>query len=219
MKKLQYYFWATYFRKSSDKLHKKHEDVYQGVVLDIGGRDRGVFEKPKDKVRQWIFADLEKKHDPDMILDVADMKEVEDQSIDVIEASSLFEHVYKIDRGLEECYRVLKNEGKVVITVPFLYPIHADPDDFQRWSWSKWKRDLIELGFSIEVMEIMGGFFSLQGDMLKNLVKSLPFGVRHLLCLFFPFIDLLTLFDGLEVVRDSKRLGKYDRGYFIIAKK
>ena len=219
MKNPQYFFWATYYRKSSDELHEKHADIYHGVVLDIGGRDRGRFEKPKNEVKEWLFADIEKKHDPDIVLDVASMDKIENKSIDIIEANSLFEHVYKIKKGLEECHRVLKDDGKIVITVPFLYPVHADPDDFQRWTWSKWEKELIDLGFTIEVMETMGGFFSLQGDMLKNLIKSFVPGIKHFCCLFFPLIDLLVSLDNFKRVKNNKRIGKYDRGYFIIAKK
>jgi len=43
------------------------------VVLDIGGRNRGKFIKPKDKVEKWIFADIESKHKPDIVVDVCDI--------------------------------------------------------------------------------------------------------------------------------------------------
>ena len=70
-KSLKYYFWATYHRKKLDELQEKHKRVYKGIVLDIGGRDRGKFIKPKNNVKKWIFADIEKKHNPDLVLDVA----------------------------------------------------------------------------------------------------------------------------------------------------
>jgi hypothetical protein len=58
---LQYYFWASYRRKILDDLLEGAKDYYKGIVLDIGGRDRGRLEKPKDRVKKWIFADIEKK--------------------------------------------------------------------------------------------------------------------------------------------------------------
>lgn len=117
-----------------DLLNEKYSYLYKGVVLDIGGRDRGRFKKPKDKVEKWIFADINASHNPDIIIDVSDMQEIESSSIDVINAIELFEHVRKIDDGLGECYRVLKSGGILIISTPFLFPIHADPFDYQRWT-------------------------------------------------------------------------------------
>ena len=100
-----------------DFLQEKYKNLYQGIVLDIGGRDRGKFRKPKENVEKWIFADINPNHNPDIILDVADMKQIESESIDVINAIELFEHVEKIKKGLRECFRVLKNNGIIIISV------------------------------------------------------------------------------------------------------
>ena len=118
-KKIRYYFWASYRRRLLDKLQNKYSFLYKGIVLDIGGRDRGMFKKPKDKVEKWIFADIESKHNPDIILDVADMNSFSNNSIDFINAIELFEHVKNIEKGLEECYRVLKKDGIMFISAPF----------------------------------------------------------------------------------------------------
>lgn len=134
---INYYLWATYRRKKLDELQEKYQDLYHGIVMDIGGRDRGKFKKPKDKVKKWIFVDIEKKHNPDLILDIAEMKKIKSKSIDLINAIELFEHVGKIDKGLDECLRVLKKGGRLIISAPFLYKIHADPYDFQRWTETK----------------------------------------------------------------------------------
>jgi len=220
IKKLQYYFWATYRRKILDNLQEKYKHLYKGVVLDIGGRDRGYFKKPKDNVEKWIFADIVKEHNPDIVLDVANMKNMGDKSIDVINAIELFEHVEDIEKGLDECYRILKKGGIMIISVPFLYPIHADPYDFQRWTEDKWRIELEKRGFKIEKIEIMGRFFTVFGDMLKLLIKSLPFGIRHLSYVLFPIIDLIVLLDNYDtIIKNMEKLSKYHGGYFIICKK
>lgn len=132
IRNIQYYLGATYHRKILDKLLGKNKHYYQGVVLDIGGRDRGRFNKPKHKVEKWIFADIEERHNPDIVLDVCDMNQITSDSIDVINATEIFEHIENPEKGLEECYRVLKKDGVLMLSMPFLFPIHADPPDFQR---------------------------------------------------------------------------------------
>lgn len=216
---LNYYFWATYRRKNLDKLQERYKNLYHGVVLDIGGRDRGKFKKPKDKVEKWIFADIEKKHNPDLVLDVANMRGIKSKSIDVVNAMELFEHVEKIDKGLDECYRVLKRGGRLMISVPFLYPIHADPYDFQRWTETKWRKELTNRYFEIENFEIMGRYFTVHCGMIRELIEALPKILRYLLRISYPFLDLLARLDNRNIIKENKILNKYHGGYFIVAKK
>jgi hypothetical protein len=54
--------------------------------------------------------------------------------------------------------------------------------------------------------------------MLKKIIKVMPFGIRHIFYLFFPFIDCMVLLDNLDFIKKSE-LGKYHGGYFIIVKK
>jgi len=216
---LLYYLKASYRRRLLDKLLRKHADIYKGIVLDIGGRDRGQFIKPRTNVERWIFADINTKHNPDLVLDVADMKQVKSESIDVVNATELFEHVEKIDDGISECHRVLKQDGKILITVPFLYPVHADPFDFQRWTLTKWKNKLGKMNFSIERIEIMGRYFNVINETMKTFINSLPIIVRHLGYLLLPFFDLTNKLDTTNWIKNHPKLGNYHGGYFIVARK
>ena len=100
MSKLNYK-WLSYRRKMLDVLQEKYNYLYEGIVLDIGGRDLGEYQKPKDKVKKWIFADINKDNNPDIVLDVANMEKIESNSIDVVNAIELFEHVQDIDKGIK----------------------------------------------------------------------------------------------------------------------
>ena len=219
LKKIKRYFRGSYRRQHLDKLQKYYIPEYKGIVLDIGGRDRGAFNKPKEKVDKWIFADIESAHNPDIVIDVADMNNIDTESIDIVNAMELFEHVEKIDEGIAECYRVLKYEGKLIMSVPFLYQIHADPYDFQRWTQTKWKSELEKLGFKIEKTEIMGRFFTVRNSMQKTFIQSLPVIIRHIGYLLFPIFDILNKFDNTSWIKNHPKLGNYHSGYFIIAKK
>lgn len=216
----KYYFWASYRRKMLDRLQEKYKDLYRGVVLDIGGRDRGKFQKPKNKVDKWIFADIEKKHNPDIVLDVANMKQIKDKSVDVINAIELFEHVKNPKQGIEECSRVLKKGGMIIVSTPFLYPIHADPCDFQRWTKTKWELELKSAGFKIKNIEIMGSFFTILMEYQKIFIGSLPKRLGKLFKLFsYPLMDLITSLDNLKLIKNNKTFSGFHGGYFIIAKK
>lgn len=147
------------------------------------------------------------------------MSEIKNESVDVINVIEVFEHVRQIEKGLQECKRVLQNGAKLIISVPFLYPIHADPGDYQRWTIQKWRYELEKLGFTIKDFEIMGLFFTVLTDMVKTSFKSVP-KIILILCLFFyPILDLIKKLNCTKLVKNSEKLNKYPGGYFIIAEK
>lgn len=217
--KVRYFLFSSYRRKALDRLSEKYRSEYKGVVLDIGGRDRGSFKKPKDMVEKWIFADIEAKHKPDLVLDVANMKGTSSESIDTIGALELFEHVEQIKEGLDECQRVLKKGGKMILSVPFLYPIHGDPFDFQRWTLAKWEKEFKSRGFVIEKREIMGRFFLVFAEMIRSLLFSLPRPLRILGYFCLLILEGLILLDRTDFAKNNRKLAGYQGGYFLILRK
>ncbi len=123
------------------------------------------------------------------------MTQISSNSIDIINAMELFEHVEDISSGLKECYRVLKENGVLLISAPFLYHIHADPYGFQRWTNTKWKNELTKLGFKIEKIFTMGRYFTVLGDMLKLLIQSFLKIYKYLGFLLFRILDRIVKLD------------------------
>lgn len=57
-----------------------------------------------------------------------------DECIDTILLMDVLEHIPSPESVMMEARRVLNHEGRLLIQVPFLYPIHDAPHDFQRWT-------------------------------------------------------------------------------------
>jgi predicted SAM-dependent methyltransferase len=222
MKKLRnefnYFFKTSYRRKLLDNLLVENKDYFRKRVLDIGGgRKRGLFRPPNNS--EWFYGDIQKEFSPDIVVDVQNMISIKDNSFDSIKATELFEHVEFPEKGISECYRILKKSGHMIISVPFLCPIHADPYDFQRWTETKWKKELKKRGFKIVKLQRMGLFFTVIADMIKIFFKSLPFGIKHIVYIFYPILDVLCWLDNLDFVKINEKLNKYTTGYFIITRK
>lgn len=71
--------------------------------------------------------------DIDQIVDVHCMP-FDDSSFDVIFAIEVFEHLESPSSAASEIYRVLGSGGLVFLSIPFMFHIHGDPFDFQRFT-------------------------------------------------------------------------------------
>lgn len=216
---LRYHYWASFRRKLLDAVQEKYRSIYTGVVLDIGGRDRGKFQKPKNAVEKWIIADISPEQHPDTILDVSLMPQIKDTSIDIITAIEVFQHVENLEKALDECFRTLTSGGRLVCSAIMTYPLVRDFDDFQHWSDTKWKKELEKRGFRIIVLESLGGYFTVIADFINIGLKSLPAPLRPFGFLFYPLLFLVCQLDQCPFVKNHPRLSNFTTGYFIIAKK
>lgn len=55
-------------------------------------------------------------------------------SLDAILCETVLEHVPDPTKVIAEAHRVLRPGGRFFFIVPFLFPFHGHPNDFQRWS-------------------------------------------------------------------------------------
>ncbi|MBF0176440.1 MAG: methyltransferase domain-containing protein [Magnetococcales bacterium] len=55
-------------------------------------------------------------------------------SVTMVLTNNVMEHIPYIHHAWEEIQRITKPNGENIHVVPFLYPFHASPDDFQRYT-------------------------------------------------------------------------------------
>ncbi|MHC9087012.1 class I SAM-dependent methyltransferase [Luteimonas sp. RIT-PG2_3] len=109
-----------------------------GRVLDIGCADRWVQEAlPRDC--EYIALDypptggaLYRAH-PDVFGDAGRLP-FRDASIDTVLLLEVLEHLRHPAEALSEISRVLRPGGTLLLTLPFLYPVHDAPHDYQRYT-------------------------------------------------------------------------------------
>lgn len=187
--------------------------AFSGKVLDIGGKKdnkRGKFRPPLDTVSSWEYLNIDKDTDPDYVCS-ADNIPVESETFDMILLCEVLEHLEKPFDVLVEAHRVLKKDGQIIISMPFLNAIHADPYDFQRWTDVKLRLELENSGFQAINIMPMGSLFAVIYDLLY--VSTSNKFVRKLI--LYPLSFLFKLFDRMM---ESRAL-KINTGYFIDAKK
>lgn len=106
------------------------------TVYDIGSKEaRGgyAFGKPPEGAN-IICVDIEAGPGVDLVADAHDLHMVENDSVDFVTSASVLEHVKYPQQVVKEIHRILKPGGVVYINVPFIFPFHADPVDFYRFT-------------------------------------------------------------------------------------
>lgn len=106
------------------------------TIFDIGSKEaRGsyAFGNPPGGAR-IVCVDILPGPGVDLVADAQNLDMVADESVDCIIAISALEHIRHPSKVIDEIFRILRPGGIVYINVPFVFPFHADPDDFYRFS-------------------------------------------------------------------------------------
>ena len=160
---------------------------FNGVVLDLGCgimpyREFITGTKPAIK---YVGIDFEKPAGaeyeivkPDLFWDGFTIP-LEDNSVETVLATELFEHCANTDIILKEVFRVLKTGGNLIFTVPFIWNLHLVPYDEYRYTPFALKRLLANSGFvdidlkalglwDASLAQILGIWFKNRPSRLKN---------------------------------------------------
>lgn len=119
--------------------------------------------------------------------------------------------------------RILKKNGKLILVVPFFYPIHDIPVDKYRFT-EYGLRNILEKKFKIEKLQAIGGIFTLPSVICHSAMKGvphwLPERMRKLSKIaayaLFPLYVLSQFLSIFDFIDKTKRVPTY---YFVIASK
>jgi ubiquinone/menaquinone biosynthesis C-methylase UbiE len=116
------------------------------------------------QMTKWDYGTL------DIVSDIASIP-VEAESFDAVMCTEVFEHIINPREALREFARVLKKDGKLIITAPFCSLTHFAPYHFYT-GFSKYfyETALIENGFEIIELRPNGNYF----EFLAQEVNRVP---------------------------------------------
>ena len=155
-------------------------DDLRGKGLDIGHLGDYSF-KNKDVIRLNIHPG----EDIDVVSD-GNHYPFDNETFDKIMLRCLLEHVEDPNSILKEATRILKLEGKMVIEVPFINPIHAAPDDFYRFTPNGLKKIIEEQSLRIEKIFYVEDYnWAIKWILWQNLKENEKFGFRFLIKMAF----------------------------------
>ena len=127
---------------------------------------------------------------------------------------NILEHLPEYKLVFSEIYRIIKKGGNFIGSVPFIYQIHAAPNDYFRFSREFLESNLKKYKFKkVKVKSLGFGPFIASYSLLYPYLRYLPFFSQ--ICLLVAYI--LDSFIQIFVKTDLKEI--FPLGYFFIAKK
>jgi len=135
-------------------------DRLRGVILDVGAADQWI---ARHLSRDVTYVGLDHPVTggalygarPQVFGDASRLP-FRDRSFDGVVCLEVLEHVREPEQALHEMARVLRPGGRAFQSMPFLYPIHDAPHDYQRWTESAWRRSAAAVGLEIEAVRARG---------------------------------------------------------------
>jgi SAM-dependent methyltransferase len=194
-------------------LHRVFEKLFaaymprDATVYDIGCGQKPFASFLKGKVKSHIGVDLaDGFYKPDQVdlIGTAYAVPAPDGCADVVISSQVIEHLETPLVAINETHRLLKAEGVFFLSFPFLYPQHAQPRDFLRYTEFYLKQEIAADKFEVITFERIGGFWYLMGMYLNLYLQQLDRGVLKKVCIIKILIFIFSLFfRGLHALEET----------------
>lgn len=217
-----------YLYRDTKQMVEKYK--FEGAILDIGC---GV--KPYKPIfrytAKYIGIDFKKysKNDnnaekPDLYFESNYEKTLRlpfsNSSYNHTVAFQVLEHHKQPEKLISEMYRITKNRGYILLTVPFLGGVHEEPHDYQRYT----KYGLVELfrKYKCKVVELksQGSIFSTISLLLNENICNFANKSRVNYFLSMAIYPVFLLFEYFSFIMDQLFKSTHIvRGYLILVKK
>lgn len=191
------------------ELEKKIKEIFpklNGVILDIGSKNRSYDFLFKEKP---IAIDLIENKEMDVLKGDINNLNFESESFQSVVCLEVLEYISTPKKAVDEIYRILKTDGEVVLSTPFMLKVHNDK---MRYT----EECLIEIFSNFKSCKIhyIGNFYTIILDILRKKIIDIKFiPLKYLSAVLF-----LPLLIFLPLSRFSKDRN-FVSGYLVVAKK
>jgi len=173
------------------------------VLADFGCGDMPYKPILSPFVSNYIGLDLKENKLADIHISPEGKIQLEENSVDIILSTQVLEHVEDPAGYLDESFRVLKNNGQLVISTHGYWIYHPTPFDYWRWTSSGLQKVLKKAGYEIEYFK---GILSRPAVGLLLIQDSLIFKIPKFLIplIAFPFQIMMFLIDKILASQKSR---------------
>jgi SAM-dependent methyltransferase len=194
------------------------EHYFHGDVLEIGGGTagrRGEYKVSTDEARKWVFVDISSVPKPHLRADAERLPIVND-TFETVLCLEVIEYIFDPKTALREMRRVMKPEGKLVISLPFMHRQDLG-NDYWRFTRAGAELLLQKAGFKIIFYENQGGAYSVIANILKYSINVSKGRGRIWLGRFArPILNALSRLDAAAELK-NELLASFSTGSILVA--
>ena len=104
-------------------------------ILEIGSGDISINQSAEHiftNAKLFVQTDVNSSYGH-KYLDITSEIQIEEK-FDLVLCTNVLEHIYDIKSAIKNLNFLLKEKGHLVVSVPFIYPLHDEPEDFWRFT-------------------------------------------------------------------------------------
>jgi SAM-dependent methyltransferase len=231
-------FIMIYINNKSLEIVKKY--CKDKKVIDIGSGNMTYKNILEPLSKTYVCLDhpeISKRYNPyqkpDVIADITKKTPIKNNEFDTAIMLKVLEYIDEPLKAFNEVGRILKTKGSLILTAPFIYPIHDFPYDRSRYTSTQLKYLLESSGFNIKKISAEGNILSstmlaVNIFLLKRIMDILNSNKTFYSLLYLLFLILITPFivlisNMVFVSTVNIKLGKYPNyfpiDYLVVATK
>ena len=200
------------------------DEFAKGAILDIGCGNKPYENLFSGKATKYVGCDVvqSSEHKVDIICEATNLK-FDNAQFDTVFSTQVMEHVDNPQQMVKESYRVLKNNGIAIFSIPFCWELHEEPYDFYRYTKYGLKAMFEREGFQIIKIKPNGGkwaaIFQMNINMVYSTFKKKTL-LRKILKLLFINLKFTMLLNSIAIFFDKKYSDELlTLNYIIVASK
>jgi SAM-dependent methyltransferase len=169
--------------KINNKKIKEKTPGMKGVIYDLGCGTRPFEEDILEFADQYIGVDWSNTlHGlcADIIADLNESLPIKDSVANNVVSFQVLEHISKPQTMLSEAFRILRENGEIILAVPFQWHEHEVPWDYFRYTKYGLEHLLKTAGFENIEIEALSGFWTMWFLKLNYQLNRLVRGPRLL---------------------------------------
>jgi SAM-dependent methyltransferase len=182
----------------NNKSFKKVSTLIKGKVLDVGCGEKP-FKEEIEKLSDAYFgvdwpSTLHKQNEIDVYADMSKPLPFKSEAVDTIVSFQVLEHLAEPEGFLLESYRVLRKQGIIILTTPFMWGVHEQPHDYYRYTSFGLKYLLVKTGYrNVYVLPNTGYWITAGLRLTYHLNRHSKKPMKFLLIPIYWFIQNLVL--------------------------
>tara|TARA_B100000161_G_scaffold80293_1_gene55675 strand:+ start:46 stop:570 length:525 start_codon:yes stop_codon:yes gene_type:complete len=123
-------------RRPLNRFLKSISSDYENLdILEIGSGDVSINQSAEHiftNAKLFVQTDVNKNYGH-KYLDITNEIQIEEK-FDLVLCTNVLEHIFDVTSAIKNLNYLLKEKGHLVVSVPFIYPLHDEPEDFWRFT-------------------------------------------------------------------------------------